>query len=71
VQLGTLVLTLLSCLGFLNAHFESRPEKLWVLIGGRSVDELAYVESVWGGAPRTVILYHLHVTMITISIKQL
>eukprot|EP01048_Picozoa_sp_COSAG05_P002691 COSAG05_NODE_115_length_18028_cov_137.264767_4_plen_462_part_00 len=57
VQVACLVITLLSCLGFLSAHFETAPEKLWVLIGGRSVDDLAYVADIWGGSPRTIILY--------------
>jgi hypothetical protein len=49
-QLGVLLVTALACLGFFNAYFESKPQNLWVLTGGRSVDDLAYVEQVWGVA---------------------
>jgi predicted RND superfamily exporter protein len=57
VQLATAVFTFFSCLGFLNTVVETRPEKLWVLSGGRSIDELAYVTEVWGAPPRTMLIY--------------
>ena len=57
VQLATFVFTCVSMLGYLNATVETRPEKLWVLSGGRSLTELDYVTEQWGAPPRTMLIY--------------
>ena len=57
VQLVTAVFAFVSMLGYMNAVVETRPEKLWVLSGGRSIDELEYVTRIWGAQPRTMLIY--------------
>ena len=57
VQLATAVFAFVSMLGYMNAVVETRPEKLWVLSGGRSIDELEYVTRIWGAQPRTMLIY--------------
>ena len=58
VQLATIIFTIVCslCLWYFM-EIETRPEELFVLSGGRSLDELAYVNDVWGAPPRAILLY--------------